>query len=202
MSWQHHGDGFAQTVEFRWFELPWRSCTVAVMLSFTNLVRTTPLRLRSLCKNRSSSWCNIPWRWMQETPRMYVWKQGVFICNSTLQWRHNGRDGVSNHQPRDCSLNRLSNVNSLFLVSQRYVRGSKLKCVNMLLVQWWPNSLWWFTWYRGALFLLWFRVHWNLFPIVQFTIGHHWFRYWLVASKMSLRLLWWPPTEFTIWINL
>ena len=25
----------------------------------------------------------------------------------TLQWRHNGRDGVSNHQPRDCFLNRL-----------------------------------------------------------------------------------------------
>ena len=25
----------------------------------------------------------------------------------TLQWRHNGRDGVSNHHPHDCSLNRL-----------------------------------------------------------------------------------------------
>ena len=25
----------------------------------------------------------------------------------TLQWRHNGRDGVSNHQPRDCLLSRL-----------------------------------------------------------------------------------------------
>ena len=25
----------------------------------------------------------------------------------TLEWRHNGRDGVSNHQPRDCLLNRL-----------------------------------------------------------------------------------------------
>ena len=25
----------------------------------------------------------------------------------TLQWRHNERDGVSNHQPRDCLLNRL-----------------------------------------------------------------------------------------------
>ena len=24
----------------------------------------------------------------------------------TLQWRHNERDGVSNHQPRDCLLNR------------------------------------------------------------------------------------------------
>ena len=25
----------------------------------------------------------------------------------TLRWRHNGRDGVSNHQHRDCLLNRL-----------------------------------------------------------------------------------------------
>ena len=25
----------------------------------------------------------------------------------TLQWRHNGRGGVSNHQPHDCLLNRL-----------------------------------------------------------------------------------------------
>ena len=27
--------------------------------------------------------------------------------SSSLQWRHNGRDGVSNHQPHDCLLNRL-----------------------------------------------------------------------------------------------
>ena len=27
--------------------------------------------------------------------------------NTTLQWRHNGRDDVSNHQPHDCLLNRL-----------------------------------------------------------------------------------------------
>ena len=34
-----------------------------------------------------------------------------------LQWRHNGRDGVSNHQPHDCLLNRLfgrrSNISKL-----------------------------------------------------------------------------------------
>ena len=28
-------------------------------------------------------------------------------ANMTLQWRHNGHDGVSNHQPHDCLLNRL-----------------------------------------------------------------------------------------------
>ena len=30
------------------------------------------------------------------------------IFSRTLQWRHNGCDGVSNHQPHDCSLKRLS----------------------------------------------------------------------------------------------
>ena len=27
------------------------------------------------------------------------------VISSSLQWRHNGHDGVSNHQPRDCLLN-------------------------------------------------------------------------------------------------
>ena len=34
-------------------------------------------------------------------------------CNHPLRWRHNGRDGVSNHQPHHCLLNRL------------FMRGSK-----------------------------------------------------------------------------
>ena len=29
------------------------------------------------------------------------------ISQKTVQWRHNGHDGVSNHQPRDCLLNPL-----------------------------------------------------------------------------------------------
>ena len=29
------------------------------------------------------------------------------FLSSTLQWRHDGRDSVSNHQPHDCFLNRL-----------------------------------------------------------------------------------------------
>ena len=28
-------------------------------------------------------------------------------CTHPLQWRHNERDGISNHQPQDCLLNRL-----------------------------------------------------------------------------------------------
>ena len=39
-----------------------------------------------------------------------IWRRGVyksFGMRITLQWRHNGNDGVSNHQPCDCLLNRL-----------------------------------------------------------------------------------------------
>ena len=31
----------------------------------------------------------------------------IMTNETTLQWRHNGRDGVSNHQPYDCLLDRL-----------------------------------------------------------------------------------------------
>ena len=34
-------------------------------------------------------------------------QQLIWRSRSTLEWRHNGRDGVSNHLPRDCLLNRL-----------------------------------------------------------------------------------------------
>ena len=33
--------------------------------------------------------------------------QITLISEKTLQWRHNGRDGISNHQPHHCLLNRL-----------------------------------------------------------------------------------------------
>ena len=32
---------------------------------------------------------------------------GRHECSVALQWRHDGRDSVSNHQPHDCLLNRL-----------------------------------------------------------------------------------------------
>ena len=31
----------------------------------------------------------------------------IIIDQRALRWRHNGRDGISNHQPHDCLLNRL-----------------------------------------------------------------------------------------------
>ena len=35
---------------------------------------------------------------------MFHWKQDIFV---SLQWRHNGRDGVWNQKPHDWLLNRL-----------------------------------------------------------------------------------------------
>ena len=36
------------------------------------------------------------------------WSDGMFVVgDTTLLWRHNGRDGVSNHQPHVCLLNHL-----------------------------------------------------------------------------------------------
>ena len=49
---------------------------------------------------------------------------------NTLQWRHNERDGVSNHQPRDCLFNRLfrrrSQKTSKLRVSGLYVGNSSV----------------------------------------------------------------------------
>ena len=40
-----------------------------------------------------------------------LWTRHFLVCShgyvSSLHWRHNGRDGVSYHQPHDCVLNRL-----------------------------------------------------------------------------------------------
>ena len=47
-----------------------------------------------------------------------------YICVS-LRWRHNGRDGVSNHQPHDCLLNRL--------FGRRSKKTSKLRVTGLCL---------------------------------------------------------------------
>ena len=51
------------------------------------------------CKCRHGSWCS---RFCNAGL-----KSIVSILVNSLQWRHNGRDSVSNHQPHDCFLNRL-----------------------------------------------------------------------------------------------
>ena len=41
------------------------------------------------------------------TPKWKLHFDGIFVSGRTLQWRHNVRDGVSNHQSHDCLFNRL-----------------------------------------------------------------------------------------------
>ena len=43
----------------------------------------------------------VPQVWVMST------ENNSYISKASLQWRHNGRDSVSNHQPHDCWLNRL-----------------------------------------------------------------------------------------------
>ena len=38
---------------------------------------------------------------------MFTWPIMVIKCPATLQWRHNGHNGISDHQPHDCLFNRL-----------------------------------------------------------------------------------------------
>ena len=52
------------------------------------------------------------WSWPSANLKVYI----------TLQWRHNGNNGVSNHQPRHCLLNRLSRRRSK-KTSLAFVRG-------------------------------------------------------------------------------
>ena len=54
-------------------------------------------------------------RWPADSPHRGPVIRKAFPChamscrlrNGALQWRHNGRDSVSNHQPHECLLNRL-----------------------------------------------------------------------------------------------
>ena len=58
------------------------------------------------------------------TTYIIVWANNGMCFVRTLQWRHNGRDGVSNHQPHNCLLNRL--------FGRRSKKTSKLRIVTDL----------------------------------------------------------------------
>ena len=66
--------------------------------------RKDPLRCHSISPNKQSKiacvLCEIP---TSSVTYPYI----VLFCTETLQWRHNERDGTSDHQTYDCLLNRL-----------------------------------------------------------------------------------------------
>ena len=82
------------------------------------LISTAVWRNRLLSRSRrgwvirsySCMWCDYLYgKWTQ---CMFSWYNNNALAGVGmvwLQWYHNGRDGVSNHQPDDCLLNRGSN---------------------------------------------------------------------------------------------
>ena len=67
-----------------------------------------------LCHNRfTPNYLNLI-QYLHSHPTQYA--QGLQLmaarCGYTLKWRHNGCDGVSNHQPHHCLLNRLFGLRS------------------------------------------------------------------------------------------
>ena len=53
----------------------------------------------------TSVFTDLEWRDVNCVP--YILPNHMTLLHTALRWRHNGRDGVSNHQPRHCLFNRL-----------------------------------------------------------------------------------------------
>ena len=116
----------------------------------------------------------------------------------SLQWRHNGRDSVSNHQPHDCLLNRLFRRRSKKPPKLRVTGFCAEKCLNCFvnfhillpdmetLGGWFPYLVFSSVqgWYMyGILFL----ILWYLNAAEEITIT--WQApcfYWPIVSKFPL----------------
>ena len=75
------------------FQIYWNQSTSSYIFIHENEIENV-LNMKAiyLCLNVLLPDTTIPHHWQGPIP---------------LQWRHNGRDGVSDHQPHDCLLNRL-----------------------------------------------------------------------------------------------
>ena len=96
--------------------------------------------------------------------------------NTSLQWRHNGRDGVSNHQPHQCLLNRLlrrSKKTSKFRAIGLCVGNSPVnsphkcpvrgECIHLMTSSWlmqWPNRKYAMIQWTCRISLTWHRCYW------------------------------------------
>ena len=138
-------------------------------------------------------------RTLQWIPRnVYVKRKGIYMVIDfnyskpwvyhfhTLQWCHNGRDSVSNHQPHDCFLNRL--------FRNRSKKTSKLRVTGLCagnspeagefpaqMASYAENvSIWWRHHIRLIFLSNYISVlltHWGLeMPHAIMDIGQHWFR--------------------------
>ena len=64
---------------------------IMLCVFYSNLRQTLVLTVQVMINHHCLRWCPCPWQ----------------ATNHSLQWRHNGRDGVSNQKPHDYSLNLL-----------------------------------------------------------------------------------------------
>ena len=98
-----------------------------------------------------------------------------WFVETSLQWRHNGRDGVSDHRPHDCLLNRLfrrrSKITSKLCVTVLCVGNSPTqRAINVENGSiWWRHHFWtYFDSTIAACYMLytfkplWFATYFNL----------------------------------------
>ena len=96
------------------------------------------MELHLSCTNLSISWLVVSQSRMGTLHALRLWTERIslivitvslytILTSRTLQWHHNEHDGVSNHQPHDCLLNRL--------FRHRWKKTSKLAFLRG--IHWW-----------------------------------------------------------------
>ena len=91
-------------ISFDWTYL----ITIKWLLPYSSIVN--PLGARDAAESLIRTDYNLSRLWVDTSHYSVIgWceSRGRPCCHIPLQWRHNGRDGVSNHQPHDCLLSRL-----------------------------------------------------------------------------------------------
>ena len=79
-------------------------------LKLIHVNKTGPTRRNSLFIQNFVPWIKQHSSWMDERDYPSMLKRNLIYvtCSKwSLQWRHNGQDSVSNHQPHECLLNRI-----------------------------------------------------------------------------------------------
>ena len=155
---------------------------------------------------RDTIWLLLPLTNGQQCGRFYnarchhEYKSSFYNAQqSTLQWRHNGRNGVSNHQPHDCLLNRLCRRRSKKISKIRVtgicmgnspVTGEFRKCFQLMTSSWYlTSSGWTSSAFRGIVLYGWIYdnpMFCHDINLVTFLSEGH-----IVAWRDTVNTVWW-----------